>query len=407
VGKKGWIAIAIGAGCAVLLAIGLGALGVGLIATNLPEVAGPPAAEEYVVPDAAQVEVFGRELEAAIHVQGRQGVVSYFDVRAMALSALPDAVPAGQREEAVAGFEQGFTGEGLLPGLESELASGGRYEYRGVVERDGRPVARFRLLPSLGGISFHDYVVGRSSTGELRAIDLHSMNTGEYLSETIGGLFATMFSGNPDLIGRLRGDENPFIEDAEKLQRMKDLTLAGDGEGALAVYDTMSEEARADRTFFLMRVQAAALIEDDERYLEILDELGERFPDDPAANANLLDAYFLREKWTECERALEVLATEYPDPYWDTLRARVYLGSGRVAEARAAAERAVATEPTLIDTHDALLFVSLGTADDDRADEALVTLMDQFAVDPALLMGQPGYERVSELPSYRARVGLP
>jgi hypothetical protein len=394
------IAIAAGAACALLGAFGVAALGFALLAVRVADSNRGPKPMQYAVPARGEVEAFAPVLEAAF-LAGGGAAMQLIDVEAMAQRRMPQGLSAAERRGVLRGVQMASRDFALVRTIETELARGGVYQYRVTAERDGRPVARFRLLPAAGGVSFHDYVVGRSAAGDLRVLDVFTMVSGEYLSESMNGLLAATL-GDRDLLARVLGGRSEFVSDLPQLQRMAELVEAGNAEGALALYDSLSEPARHERTFFLLRVRAASLLGDDARYLAVLADLEATFPGDPGANANLLDAYFLRRDWIRCQRALAALSSEFRDSYWDVLRARALLGAGDLAAARAAADRVVASEPDLIDGHDVVLAVSLASSDLARANEALEVLVARFAVDPSVLAAQPGYERVVELPAYRA-----
>lgn len=397
--KKGWWLLG-GAGCLVVFLGVVGAgMGLGYLVSQSPQLQPPSGrASDYEPATAAEAEAFGALLESMLHTSPELAS-PLFDADETARRALPDGLTYVEEQQLLAAFREGLV-ESTLTQIQSELAGGGAYDFRGVAERDGFVVARFRMLLATQGIAFHDYIVARNGAGDVRAIDIHLMVTGEYLSQTLAAAVDAVRAAEPGFVERIQGEQNVRTQDLPKLEEMRAALDRGDPHGALRAYDAMSETSRRDRLVMLLRVQAAGLL-DEATYLSAIEDLRVTFPDDPAANIQLLDAYYMRQEWTKLLQVTDAMDRAYPDPYWDVMRARAHHGAGEFEQARAAVDRAVAAEPDLLDVQDALLLVALAQGDQETAQATLMTLVLQFDIDPVLLAEQPGYEGVRALPGYR------
>ncbi|MEC7521009.1 MAG: hypothetical protein VYE22_14130 [Myxococcota bacterium] len=335
---------------------------------------------------------FADQVQAASRDPG--AFAALFDRRALAERMAPPGMTAAERSAFVRGAEEGLGDS--LGGLLQEIAATD-YAFRGVVWRDGLPTARFRMVAPEGGFNFHDMAVVVDETGAARIVDLYVMTSGEYLSETMQRL-ATVAWGQGGALGRLLGREGLSQAQLERVQALVTASSEGRAEDALAVYEQLDPRLKDQSFVQLIRVQAGAQLADDGRYLAILDDASRRLGDDPAVEVMMLDAYTLRQDWGRCATALESIRREFDDPFLDAMLARTLAQDGRAAEGLALAREAVAEEPGLLDTHDALLFTALVAGDEETAARAMDRLESEFEVDRFALAAQPGYEGVLTLP---------
>lgn len=362
---------------------------------------------------ASTVELIARRIEGA-SAAGPEELGQLFDWDELARRSVPPSMTGPRAEEFAREVRQDLeqsAGSSLLAQIRQS-----RYTFRGVAWRDGRPVARFRLNPPTGGFNVHDIVLARAPGAEPRIVDVHVVVTSEYLSETMQRMWA-MLGADHSVLARLLGAPSATAHQVEEMRRFFRLVQEGRPAEALATYATLPEGMRRARPMMLMRVTAASRVNDDTRYLAILDEVAEALGDDPAVAIMMLDAYFLRGQWSECLRTLEQVrrATELrppkpetdsgarPDPFLDAFEARVHCFAGDAERSLSLADRAIAAEPDLMDGHDVALLAALDLGQVARARAELEILERDFAVDPAELAAQEGYEGVTALLSPAAQ----
>jgi tetratricopeptide (TPR) repeat protein len=144
-----------------------------------------------------------------------------------------------------------------------------------------------------------------------------------------------------------------FTDAPAPIREARDQLRGGDHAGALARLDAADAAAvRATRDGQLLRVSAVAGVS-AERLQQVLEELAEQFPDDPAVALTQIDAALGRGDHLATLRWIDLLAKDIGgDAYLEALRAIALVRAGQLDEALAAIDAAVATEPTLTRAHE-------------------------------------------------------
>lgn len=341
----------------------------------------------------AVIERLGPEIERAAG-EGVDALAAHFDWEEFAQRSAPPGLSLPEREAFLRGVRQslGTDGGGLLTAI-----GGGAFTYRGIAWRDGRPVARFRFLPAAGGFNFHDLVIARRADGSYRVVDMFVMTSSEYLTESMRRIAAFLLGDTSSLATRIFGDRGVTPEEMEAVRAFNQLAAGPDPEAALRAYDALTPRVRGQRSVRLMRVQVASRLEDDARYLAILNETAVNLPGDPALSSMMLDAHFLEQDWAGCLADLGAIRAVYPDPYVDAFEGRIRVQAGEAEAALAIAERVIAADGSLIDGHDVALLAALRLGRTDRARQALDRLVADHGVDPVALAALPGYDGVLAL----------
>lgn len=329
------------------------------------------------------------------------------DIRALAGRSLPEEATDAQRESFVAGVAQGAAeSPGLLAQMHMQIHRGGdRVEFRGVAERDGHPVARFRQIMGQGGVNFYDFLVAehpdevRPEPGGVpaRAVDFFSLTAGRWQSEVVADLFRRGVLEGPNPLQRAMGEDNPVADHGDAIGTMADLVREERFEEALAHYDTLPSSVQELHVVFSLRVDAAASTDDPARYLRILDEFAERFPEDPAIRVRMLDAHFERRQWDEALADLRAIRELFDDPYWMASEAQIALEQEEPARALAIAEEMIEADPSLVEGPDVALVASLALGQRQQAAEYAALLRDEYGVSLAQLQQMEGYEAIAEL----------
>ncbi|MCB9594770.1 MAG: hypothetical protein H6719_18765 [Sandaracinaceae bacterium] len=347
---------------------------------------------QFVKP--ALLDAMGPRIEAAA-AEGPAALAPFFDWDGLAERSAPAGLALGEREGFLRGVREslGADGGGLVRAI-----TDGRYSYRGVAWRDGHPVARFRFLPPAGGFNFHDLVIVRTDGGEARVVDMFVMTSSEYVSDSMRRIAAFLLGDTSSVMARIFGDQAVSQDDIDAVRDFNQLAANGDANAALAAYDALAPRIRQQRAMRLLRVQAASRLDDQARYLTILNETAVNLPGDPALSSMMLDAHYLSASWDACLADLTALRLTYDDPYIDAFEGRVHVAAGDHARALALADRVIAAEDSLIDGHDVALLAALGLGQTDRARHELDRLVAEHGVDPARLASLPGYEGVASLP---------
>jgi hypothetical protein len=159
---------------------------------------------------------------------------------------------------------------------------------------------------------------------------------------------------------------------------------------AFALFDRLPPALRTERWLMIQRVAVARQL-DDATYLSAIEALHRAHPNDPATGVHLIDGYLLAHRHDAALGALTAVEKgSIPDAFFDVTRANILLAAQRLPEARAAAERAVAAEPTLLDGYWALVAVTLRQRAFADTTRALLEMHHKFALSYAL-EGVPEY----------------
>jgi len=358
----------------------------------------PDAAVDYRVLSGDELVAYGDALEARVLAGDWTGVDAQMDWPALERRT----VVAMHRPNAGALAAGGITGmehQGMSAIFHGGHPAQSRFSFRGVFARDGQERLRFRRLEASGGFQFQEFLVGMRPGAEAQVVDVWSLTTGEDLSETLAEGLGGIRDANPDLLRRLDGQRNPWTEHGEELDRAQALLAQGDTEQALELMEALPPAMRDSRIVSLLRVRAASA-GDRTRYAAVLDDVAAHHPDDPAVLVMLIDRYAIAEQWANVAHTLQRVQEVVSDPYLDVMRARMEYLAGQAPAARARIDAAVLAEPTLLDAHDVRMVIALGQGDMATADHELMTLVQQFRVDPEVLARMDGYADIRTLPSY-------
>jgi len=328
------------------------------------------------------------------------------DIRAIAGRSLPAEATAAQRAGFVQGVADGASeSPGLLTQIHMAAQRGDRIHFQRVAERDGRPVARFRQILAEGGVNFYDFLVAEHAEGTApepggvpaRGVDFFTLTSGRWQSEVVADLFRRGVLEGPNPLERAMGQDNPLTDHGDAIATMAQLVRERRFEEALAHYDSLPSSVQQLHVIFGLRVDAAANAGDPARYLRILDEFAEHYPEDPAVRVRLLDAHFEREQWDEALEDLRAIRALFDDPYWSASEAQIALKRGQPDRALELAESMIEADSSLVEGPDTALLASLQLGDTAKAAHYAALLRDEYGIRLTLLENLPGYEGLREL----------
>jgi hypothetical protein len=313
----------------------------------------------------------------AVYTHDRDGFNSLVDCERLGERVFSGMRMDARKRDFAAGLCEGLTEDSLLDPWHDTVASGGRFVYRGVADREGFPVARFRFINTDGGFSFVDALVEASPEGRARISDLHTLSSGEYLSVSVRRFYLLGDGTRPGLRERMRGKDDVVAEYAPEIKRFRAMIESGRHEEALALFKRWPRPLQQDKSLLLLHSHAASEVDDD-LYLDSLERLLQAYPDDPCALVASLDVHLLREEPEKGLRVVDAIEREYPDPYWEVQRAHFL----RLASNEEAAEehlvRALEHEPDLYEAHALRVHLAADRDDWDEVDDQLRDLAERF-----------------------------
>jgi predicted Zn-dependent protease len=195
--------------------------------------------------------------------------------------------------------------------------------------------------------------------------------------------------------------KNMLVEAAPRVKEMTAKIHAGDGKGAVAIYRSLPEAMRREKSIMLVYVMAASKI-DDEAHGRALDELRAAFPNDRGIEMMFIDANLLRGRYDEAIRIVDKVETSVGgDPYLDVIRSNIRQKEGKLDAAEAFARRATERDENLQGAWWALVNINLAQKDHAETLRALSFLRDTLEVEIDDLAKYPEYAEFVKSKEYR------
>jgi hypothetical protein len=253
------------------------------------------------------------------------------------------------------------------------------------------------------GLNYHDLLVKKGSSGNLRIVDLYVHLAGERLSETFQRMIMPMWADyNQGFLDRLTGKEQMYLKSIPTIQLLARSVQQREGAQGLETYGMLPDEVRRMKTVMIMRLQAALLVS-DEAYGAAIADYQRAFPGDSSLDLICLDGLVLQRKFDEALEGIERLnASLGGDPYLDLFRCGVRMEQKRLPEAGAAARALAEAEPNLRAGHEAMITVALARKDFDEVVRRLAILRDDLGAELVDLETVPAYAEFVASPQYKA-----
>jgi tetratricopeptide (TPR) repeat protein len=301
----------------------------------------------------------------------------------------PDEMESGFR----AGLLKGVTGGGGLPAQVAQaVQQGGGYRLLRVREKDGELRALFRFLLPEAGVNYHDLLLVQGDNGQVRIGDIHIFLSAEDLSTTFRRFYVVMVAEqNRSLLEKLSGKTAVYAEHLDEMQAMNTSIQSGQPATALATYDSLPDELKADKYVLLTRYRAAAEIGDAECSQAVRD-FKQHHPDDACVDFLSIDLCATTgefDKGLECIDRME--ESVGGDPYLNVLRAGTLALANRLEEALEAGKAAIEAEPNMIQAYWKTLEVALQLKDFKEVTRLLDQLAANFEIE---------FEDLTQIPEY-------
>ena len=305
--------------------------------------AGPPVTD-------TEAKQFADRLLAAIRGGNAAAVTGLLDMDAMADAATAGLGLSDKERSAFAGGLTSSLNEstGISANLIASVANGGNSNLLRFVEVDGRKRARLRMVhANNGGVGYTDFVLGHNASGQVVAQDIYVFAVGELATKLFRRLAvqALASQNNRSMLDRLKGVDGEFVAHLKDMETMMQDTQSGNGAGAVAIYNSLPDTLKADKSIKLMHINAAEKVNETE-YQHAIGDFRAAFPNDAATDLLSIDYYLLKKQYAKCLTSIDGLDKSVGgDPYLDVLRAEVYILMRDRSKARAAIERGIKAVP--------------------------------------------------------------
>lgn len=306
----------------------------------------------------------------------------------------------------LAGIEKArLAGRGFTNTVVESTKGGGDYSLLRWHTRDQRRRLLFRMLDADSKFNYHDYLLARQADGGVKVDDIYISMYGENLSESLRRVYAMaavrVSRDKLTFLERLTGKDRTAAEYVKAVTAMNEARREGDNRRIVDLAKALPAAIRKDKGILLGRLMAAQQVDDDE-YHRAMEEIRQSCPGDACIDMISIDYFLLKEQYPEAlgcidrvDRAVE------GDTHLEHLRANVYLEMNDLVEARAAALRGLAGQPTLTTGHWTLISIALRQQDHAEVLRNLRTLRDRFEVEFDDLATVADYAQFVKSPEYQ------
>lgn len=315
--------------------------------------------------------------------------------------------PAQTRKGFANGLKAALTQERSLVGqIIARTKEGGAYSLLRIHDQDGQRRALFRMImPANSGVNYHDFVLARSRSGVVRAVDLYVYLSGEMISQTFRRMYIpTAAHESRGIVARLTGLSGPekeFVENFPKFEQMAKALREQKFQAVVDTYNQLPAPLKKDKTFLLLRFQAAQGL-DEKTYAAAIEDFRTFHPSDPCVDMLSIDYFLLKKQYPRALECIDRLDKAVGgDPYINVLRAGLYLEQGNLDEAERNARRAIEQEPTLSGGYMTMVTVSARKKHYDETLAMLKTLHDKFRVRFDDLAGSEALTDFVKSPQYQ------
>jgi hypothetical protein len=315
------------------------------------------------------------------------------DVEGMRTAAWRKGVAEGARQSQLR----------LAENLVKNIKDGGSVDALRVRMVNGERRAIMRVVLPDGSFNYHEMPLVRDASGFVRARDIYIYASGEYFSDMLRRMFMVGAKTDPTPFERLMGTKkkSTLVENSTRMQEMMAKVRDGDGKGAVAIYKSMPEEIRREKSIMLAYVMACSKI-DDEAHGRALEELRAAFPNDGGMEMMFIDANIIRGRYDEALRIVDkVDGLVGGDPYLDVIRTNIHLKEGSLDKAEAAATRATEAAPDLETAWWARVNVNLAQKDHAETARLLTLIRDDLEIEIDDLTKYPDYAEFVKSREYR------
>ncbi len=317
--------------------------------------AGPVVAMEH----AEEYEQFAYELWAAVSDGNYEFINDHSDMDVFLAEVTRDCSDrTGEVGKFCEGFEEGLGKRGLSEIVGNTIGEYSTFDLLRVHEVDGRPYALFRINGD-NGFNYHDFVLKRTSDGQILIVDDYIYMAGEYVTATMREVFNQTLASQQGVVNKVLGRDRKYLESLSELREIANLVRSGLYEEANGRFVDLPDDFRRQKSFMIMHVTIAARLS-DELYFEAMEAFGEQYPEDPAWLLMAIDFEYLREDYDAVIMTLDKLNRHLGgDPLLVAMKANALAAKGDYRRAKKYALAAREAEPGLEESYWSLISIAI------------------------------------------------
>ncbi len=372
---------------------------------DVPEVATPAPPAKQIGPPVSEEEArqFAEQFTRALQAGDMEQMHRLLHMPDLVERLVSDfGLSERDRRNIIAGARDATRQNGFGQQLHRNVTAGGSYKLLRVRTAGGQQRALFRMVSPDGAVNYHEFLLARFPDG-VGMEDVYIHATGEPLSQSMRRLLLPALAAGPGGV-RLKGRDDEYAKHMATFQALAQAVQQRRFADAVAEYNRLPQKLRDDKFVLVIYLQALAPDgpDGDKNYLAALERFRQLYPEDVAAEFISIDYHYLKKQYAEVLKGIDRLDTAVGgDPYLDLMRAGALVEMKRFRDARAAIERAIKAEPTVVSAYGIRILISLRERKYGETLEWLKKLVERCGVPRDDLPGNPEYAGFVQSPQYR------
>jgi tetratricopeptide (TPR) repeat protein len=286
--------------------------------------------------------------------------------------------------------------------IDKEVAEGGSYSLLRVTRRGEQHYAAFRLIGTQG-LNYHNLKLNKNNEGRIVASDLYALTSGELMSVTLRRTFLPAFAErNKSFLQQLVKPDSEYIASVGKWKQITDAFRDKDYPTVITTYHTLPKSVQKQKPLLIMRLLAAAQLQDKVEYAAAQADYKRLYPNDPGVDMLSLDALVNEQKFDEALAAIDRIDRAVGgDHHLDVTRAAVNVMAGNLDESERLSRQAIEHPQAVVDSHWQLIAVLLKAQKFEQLKQALLDVEHRFQVEFEDLQTLPDYAEFVKSPQYQ------
>lgn len=173
----------------------------------------------------------------------------------------------------------------------------------------------FRAYSEIDGLNYHDYQLNYTKE-TFKIEDVYIYTTGEYLSDTLRQLY--LISIPKEYIEGIDAENNRFTNMLFFLS-YKQLVAKEKYKEAYDLLSNLKGDIKNQKVIYIMKIQVASAIS-EVYYMEAIDELLKKFPDDPSTQLMAVDYFIMLKDYNATMSSLDALEAATNDTFIEFMR---------------------------------------------------------------------------------------
>jgi tetratricopeptide (TPR) repeat protein len=276
---------------------------------------------------------------------------------------------AADRQRFAEGIKKRKIGNEIL----KDFKKGSLFDLVQQYERNGKQHLVFRVYYADGGLNYYDYTLIKKGE-KIKAEDMLIYTSGESLSVIATRVMKDLEKKKYDL------------EDISGGSKIRDLVSAGNFEEAYETYQHLTPAVQKQKTFMQLKIEITSSMDDNELYVNTLEEYRGLFPKDTNIPLLMIDAYFLKGKYEKalaCVNQLDQMVQG--DPFLDYYRGLCFKQMNEIEKYRSTFEKLYRYKPGFQDAAIELISIYLETKEPAKAKEIVAAYRRNLLLDQELL----------------------